>query len=292
MDIDTIASLLGKRDTDPEVDAVLQRHGVARRPQLEVDSYDVDGPVVRSQDWVSNLSAGIEFGFWEESAFIMCLDSGDIDMGPMILTEIYFHGARPGVRPYPFPLPFGLVLSDSRSTVRAKMAPFEGTRRSYVRDTWECRAFRVTVNYADDGNRIDFVICMLRAEAPQLADSDDVILPSPADIVRLLGKSREDPDVQHAFRPLGLDRETSTTSEHQIIDVRKTYGIKLHFHKSSPAGRALFLRDVELVRPCGLASRGWPGVLPFDIRFDDSPEGVLGKVGQVPVRQIDDDFSG
>jgi hypothetical protein len=112
MDAAVLVKLLGLHGTDPRVEDALRAYGVMRRPKLGIDLDDADGPVVKSQDWVSTLSAGIEFGFQEEGAF-MGLDQADRGVGPMILTEVYFYGERPGARPYPLPLPFGLLVSDA-----------------------------------------------------------------------------------------------------------------------------------------------------------------------------------
>jgi len=294
MNVEAIAKLLGKLSTDPAVEAALVGHGVRRRPRLAVDdSYDPDGLVVQSQDFVSNLSKGIEFGFQDENVFNH-LDNVDAGEGPIILTEVYFYGKRPGARPYPFALPFGLSLDDSRSIVREKMAALERTRRSYMRDTWELPAFRVTVSYADGDTRIDFLVCMLRAETSELSDAADASLPSAADMTRLLGKSIDDSAVLETFRPLGLvHHKTSSVSNDRVADLRKRRGIKLRFRRRFSAGQAALLLDqIEYVRPNGFESCGWQGSLPFGIRFDDSPDSVTEKVGLAPRRQADQDFVG
>ena len=162
---------------DPRVEDALRAYGVMRRPELRIDPADADGPVVQSQDWVGNLSVGIEFGFQEEGAY-MGLDQADRGVGPMVLTEIYLYAERPGVKPYPHPLPFGASLGDSRDATRARLDPLLPGRRSYVRDTWDTPAFRMTASYADDGARIDFLVCMLRLEDPEPFESASAPLPT------------------------------------------------------------------------------------------------------------------
>lgn len=295
MDVNTLANLLGNHSTDPKVEDALQRFGVVRRPELGIDPDDADGPVVESQDWVSNLSAGIEFGFQEEGAF-RGMEPADFEVGSMLLTEVYFYGERPGVRPYPQPLPFDLLLSDNRGTVRAKMASLEGTRRSYVRDTWEHPAFRMTVSYADGGARIDFLVCMLRTEPPEPFEGDKVPLPSTATMIGLLGKNIDDIVFRQVFDPLGLDRQTRIDYTNQVIDFRQTYGLKLGLRKSPAANKvstkALLLHEIECLCPGELGVSGWRGDMPFGIRFDDSPETMLGKVNLAPAHQEDQDFYG
>lgn len=295
MDADVLLKLLGLRDTDLRVEDALRAYGVLRRPKLVVDAADADGPVVSSQDWVSNLSVGIEFGFQEEGA-TMGLDQLEWGAGPMLLSEIYFYGERAGTRAYPQPLPFGLSLRDNRAAVRAKMARLESTRRSYVRDTWDLPDFRITVSYADGGTRIDFVVCMLRIEAPEPFEGGMAAMPRVDDMIALLGKRIDEVGVRRVFVPLGLDRPALDSSNDQLIDLRRTYGLKLHVRplgsgrESTQARRRL--HGIECMRAGELESRGWRGDLPFGIRFDDSPEAALAKVGQPPLRQEDQDFSG
>jgi hypothetical protein len=295
MEVETLTTLLGLRSTHSRMEDALQRFGVARRPELQTDPDDADGPVVNSQDWVSNLSVGIEFGFQEEGAR-MGLDQADRGIGPMILTEVYFYGERPGTRPYPLPLLFGLSMGDNRTVVRAKMAPLERTRRSYVRDTWEHPVFRITVSYAEHGDRIDFVVCMLRTEVPELFEGGAATLPSISTMISLLGKPIDDSDLRRIFVPLGLNRQTFSTSTERIIDFRNTYGFKLGFRKPTVANEnssnAPCLSEIECIRGGEFESRGWRGDLPFGIGFDDSPDTILAKVDRVPSSQVDQEFSG
>lgn len=295
MDADILTTLLGLPSHDPRVEDALQRFAVVRRPELGLDTADADGPVVKSQDWVSNLSVGIEFGFQEEGA-LMGLDQADRGVGTMLLSEIYFYGQRPGARPYPYPLPFGLVLSDNRDTVRATMAALEGTRRSYLRDTWDRPGFRMTVSYAESGERIDFVVCMLRTEPPEPFEGGTASLPSVAAMIALLGKRVDDAALRKVFVPLGLDRQTLSGDAEQVIDFRRTYGFKLGFRKPPPGANGSFkelvLREIEYLREGEFESRGWRGELAFGIDFNDSPESALAKVGQPPANQADQDFSG
>jgi hypothetical protein len=294
MDAEALVKLLGLISTDPRVEDALRAYGVMRRPELGIDPDDADGPVVKSQDWVTNLSAGIEFGFQEEGAY-MGLDQTDRGVGPMLLTEIYFYGERPGTRPYPHLLPFRLSLSDSRDAARARLAPMESLRRSYVRDTWDHPNFRMTVSYADDGASIDFVVCMLRTEAPEPFEGGTAPMPSVATLVGLLGKRMNDPALRQVFVPLGLDRHALTTTE-QVVDFRRTHGFKLTFCKGfgtiGGTPSTMLLHEIECLRAGEFESRGWHGELPMGIGFDDSPETVIAKVGRAPDHQSDRDFAG
>lgn len=295
METEILVSLLGLPSIAPNVENALNDFGVVRRPELGIDSDDVDGPVVNSQDWVTNLSVGIEFGFQEEGAY-MGLDQSDRGIGPMLLTEVYFYAERPGIRPYPWPLPFGLVLRDTRSTVRAKMAQLERTRRSYVRDTWDHPVFRITVSYANDGDSIDFIVCMLRTQAPEPFEGGMAKLPAINTMINLLGKGMDDSGLRQIFVPLGLDRHMFGSSSGHLIDFRHTYGFKLGFRKPQTrivnSSKTAWLSQIECLRAGEFESRGWRGDLPFGISFDDSPETVFAKVGLAQTNVVNQEFSG
>lgn len=295
MDAQALVNLLGLPSTDIRVEDALRAYGVLRRPELTIDPTDADGPIVKSQDWVGNLSAGIEFGFQEEGAY-MGLDQFDRGVGPMVLTEIYFYGARPGIHPYPYSLPFGLAITNGRDAARDRLDTLLPGRRSYVRDTWDTPTFRMTASYANDGASIDFLVCMLRTEPPEPFEAVTAPLPSITTLARLLGKRMNDPALRQVLVPLGLDRQTLDSSNEQIVDFRRTYGFRLTCRKASSANRSsaatLVLHGIELIRAGELESRGWHGELPRGIVFDDSPEAAITKIGHQPNQQFDQDFVG
>jgi hypothetical protein len=298
MEVSEIAVLLGRPSTDPRVEAELARFGIDDRPRVKIDELDTDSSAVAIQDWVINNALGIEFGFDAEGSWH---GWGEFERGrsPMILTQIYFYGDHEDVHPYRGPLPFGLQLTDDRSAVRAKLAALEGTRRSYVRDTWEPRDFRLTVSYVDDGARIGFVLCMLRE--PSLPGFDYSLAPSPTieAIIGLLGKGCNDSSFRDVFAPIGLDRHLEVVTHGGGADFRNPYGFELGFsqppftdqHRTgAPIGPifsyVMFYREREL------GARGWQGTLPLGILFDDSPEVVTQKVGLPADEQADEQFTG
>lgn len=298
MEASEIADLLGHASTDPRVEAELVRFAIDDRPQVEIDEDDADGPVVEVQDWVINNAVGIEFGFDDEASW-RSWDEFERGRCPMLLTQIYFYGNHEDVQPYRGRLPFGLHLSDDRSAVRAKLAALEGTRRSYVRDTWEPRDFRMTVSYVDGGARIGFILCMLRE--PPLPAFDYSLAPVPTieAIVGLFGKECNDPAFRLVFAQLGLDRYREDVRQRFAADFRKTYGFALGFSKpafadqrpTGPASGPIF-SHVVLYRERELEARGWQGTLPLGILFDDSPEVAMQKVGLPADEQADEQFTG
>ncbi len=292
-----LLALLGRYDTDLLVEAALRHYAVRNRPEIEIDEEDADGPVVGTQSWVKNSRAGIEFGFQDEAAWIG-LDETEFGKHPMVLIEICFYGMHVGVRPYQDQLPFGLQLSDDRATVRTKLVRFESTRHSYIRDTWDTPEFRMTVSCADGGRCIGFVICMLRE--PPLPNLGYAIAPVPsvAAVVGLLGRALDDPEIHLAFDPLGLRGRIDEITETGEADFRSPYGLSLDFAvpdgTNNPSAKEILLLSVTFFQEREQGARTWPGQLPYAIRFGDSPETVLQKLGRPPDIQNDneDDFSG
>jgi hypothetical protein len=211
----------------------------------------------------------------------------------MILTEIYFYGDHPDVQPYQGTLPFGLKISDDRNAVRSKLAALEKTRRSYVRDTWEADAFRMTIAYAGSEARIGFVLCMLRYSAPpppplELAGG---VLPAINTIVGLLGVAANDQRLRDTFEPLGLSRQLRTEATGLEADFRSKYGFELRFGKVGSSSTSV-LTQFLCYRDRELDSRQWEGQLPFGMHFDDSPETVQGRVGRPPDDREDEEVTG
>jgi len=290
-----LLALLGRYDTDPYVEAALSHYAVRNRPALKIDLRDPDGPVVETQSWVKNSRAGIEFGFDDEASWLG-LDETEYGKRPLLLTQIYMYGRHDGVRPYLEPLPFRIDLSDDRETTRKKLGAFESTRHSHLRDTWDTTDFRITVAYTEDDRAIDFVLCMLREPAlPPLA-YDLQPVPSADTLVEVLGLPISDPEVLRAFGPLGLADRADEIQETGEADFRNPYGVTVGVSPAVESGGnadpGRVVSAVTLYQERELDARGWPGEIPFGIRFDDSPETAVRKVGRQPDHQTDEWFSG
>lgn len=296
MRAEELVVLLGHHHTDPSVEAALVHHAVRNRPEVRIDEDDADGPVVETQSWVKNSKLGIEFGFDDEAAWLG-LDETEFGKRPMVLTQIYFYGAREGVHPYTGPLPFGLTIADDRATVRAKMGSLEASRHSHVRDTWDAQGCRITVSYTSEQTGIEFVLCMLREPPLQPLPYALAPVPAPQDILALLSQPLNAPAMVQAFGPLGLlgrDDEIKDTGE---ADFLVPYGLTLGFSQPLvlPSGKTKVppvLSHVTFYQARELDARAWPGELPHGVHFSDSPEMVAQKMGRPPDTQADDPYSG
>lgn len=297
MNPNELLALLGRYNTDPIVEAALAHYAVRNRPEVEIDPGGRDGAAVRTQSWVKKSRAGIEFGFQDAASWIG-LDATEVGRHPMVLTEIYFYGKHVSVRPYLEQWPFGLQLSDGRATVRKKLVRLEPTRHSYVHDTWDTPECRITVAYADSESCIRFALCLLRE--PPLPQLGYALAPVPSveAIVALLGLALDDPAMHVAFDPLGLHGRIDKIKETGEVDFRNPYGLSLDFAVTAGANyssaKEIVFMGATFFQEREQGARAWSGELPYAIRFEDSPETVVQKLGRPPDIQKDneDDFSG
>lgn len=293
MKSDSLVALLGRRATEPDVEASLIHFGIRKRPAVRQDEDDPDG-ALEIQDWLLSSSNGIEFGFEDEAAF----NGAEPDTwgtAAMLLTQIYLYGDHSGVRPYGHELPFGLALGDQRASVLSKMSDYEDVRRSYVRDTWELDRFRMIVSYSANGS-IAFVLCMLRL--PSLPPPEDVAGTAPTleTLLDLLGTPWYAPELRLALGPLVQAPGFQDVKRARVADFHASHGFELGFReplgREDGSARGYVLTQVVLYREREMEARGWNGNLPMGILFDDSPETVIAKVGRPPDEQRDQTFSG
>lgn len=269
--------------------ALLASLKIIRQPSVDIDEED-DDRILSAEDWLTNRQLGMELGF-EARAHLLGEDDFDPHTEPMVLSQVYFYRNHPGVKPYRGLLPFSIGLEDDRAGVRTKLAAYEPTRRSYLRDTWETPLCRLTVSYVDGGTRIGFVLCLLRPPAMP-ADADDAALvPSIAQIARAIGKPLADPELRLTFAPLRLEQNLMEDENGSIASFSRHHGIELRF-RYIDGGREQALANVLFYREHEAQGARWPGELPRGLAFDDSPERVMQKVGRPPDHLLDEEFEG
>jgi hypothetical protein len=289
MQPEDLLRLLGRPALDPAVDQTLDHFKIRRRPEVELEEDNADGPVVQKQDWLKNRNAGIEFGFEDEATFT---GNGSLQpgKGAMLLTQLYFYGDHPEMRPYLDRLPFNLQLADDRPKVRARLRQFEPMRRSWVRDTWELEECRLTVSYADQGARIAFLLCALPVPPSETRD-DIVIVPTVNELIGQLGRRMDDTELRKIVRPLRIDQYLQNRGSTVIALMREEYGLELHFG-GVPSMDASAFTNFFVYRDREAEARGWTGGLPHGLCFDDSPEVVFQKMGRPADVQSEAEFDG
>jgi hypothetical protein len=122
-------------------------------------------------------------------------------------------------------------------------------------------------------------------------------VPSVESLIALFGSPLDDPALKQALEPLGLKNRIDEIRDSGEGDFSNPYGLIVNF--SAPQSRKarnadnMLLSSITFLREREFGGRGWPGVLPCGLNFDDSPEMAAGKLGRPPdIQDDDDDFSG
>jgi hypothetical protein len=282
-----LIQLLGRHSTDPAVLQALTQHRIRRRPEVDLND---DGTVFNPRDFLLARRRGIEFGFEDQASF----QGDDPDMqgkGPMLLTQLYFYGAQPDVHPYTIDsLPYRIRLDDDRHAVRQKLAHYEPARRSWVRDTWELPGHFLVVSYADDDARIGSILCAL--PEPPSATLDDVKpIPALDDLLGLLGRRMDDPELLRLARPLGFDNYLENRGTTVIALMRANFGLDMWFGGVRTMDATAFT-NLYLYRDRYNEATAWQGDLPRGLEWNDSPEAVFQKLGKPSEPPNEEDFDG
>jgi hypothetical protein len=289
-----LLSLLGMASISPPVQTSLTQ--LARGMQPELDPEDEASLV----DWVTVNEIGLEFGF-EDEAYVLALEVDKRRQGRLLLTELYFYGDTPKTMPFPYPLPFGLTFEDDRAAVRRKLAAHEGSRRSYVRDTWSLPDFNVTVAYHADSGRLESVFCYVRyAPWPALeGEAQRVAGFTPDVFADLFGLRWSSAALRDRLAPLGFDGALSDVRTEQTAYLRVAHGIDFGFAPSREIAaadpqfpRSLALASVTYYASRVLDAREWVGSMPFGVAFVDSQVDLAAKLVRPPDEREDEDRTG
>ena len=287
---DQLLQLLGLPLEDPGVQACLVQ--VARGLQPELDPDDEDMGV----DWVTLNEIGLEFGF-EDTAFLRALDEELRRQRGLTLSQLYFYGEADRMHAFPWALPFGLTFSDDRDAVRAKLAAYEATRRSYLRDAWQLPGFKLTIAYDTERQLLESIYCQV-PHAPWPPIGATPVL-DPDAFRALFGLRWSNTGLRQVLAPFGYDQQLGEVRDEHVADFRRLCGIEVEFAE----GRSLAAADRRYPNALAVGAvvyyaeretdaRGWTGPLPFGLSFDDTQETLLAKVGAPPSHQADEVLSG
>jgi hypothetical protein len=151
----------------------------------------------------------------------------------------------------------------------------------------------MTVAFTEGDRSIDFVLCSLREPPLPVLPYAIASVPKIESLIAALGRPLSDPVVAKVFGTFGLHDRIDEIKQTSEVDFRNPYGLALGFSTlTDRTAREVVLSSVTLYEERELGARRWPGELPAEIRFDDSPETVIRKFGRVPDYQADSDFDG
>jgi len=291
VDGDRLVGLIGRSSEHPAVELCLDELARGQRPQLDIEDRET------YFDWIVLNEIGLKLGF-DDEAWLLALDDDLRGSGKLLLSQVWFHGDRPDMQPFPFALPFSLLLSDSREEVRRKLGDHEGSRRSYISDMWRLPQCTVTVSYRHEEPGIEWIYCQL-PESPWPPSLEDVELPTPEQFARLFGLRWSSVALRDALRQFHLEGRLDQVRKEGVVDLRREHGIELHFAKArqigggdGPFADSPAFAAVTYYAARELDSRQWRGTLPFGLDFSDTPADVGRKVAKRPAEHHDVELSG
>jgi hypothetical protein len=139
MDPATIIRLLGKPSTDNAVLDLLKDSGARAGPKLKRGDFDA---------YVEVPQKGLYFVFRDE-AFYQNRQDAQIGTSPLILVNVSMYCTRvENYKPYVGMLPFGLLCSNGRDSVRATLGPPELSSDETRKDRWTREGVWLFVTYS------------------------------------------------------------------------------------------------------------------------------------------------
>jgi hypothetical protein len=291
--LDDLMQALGTTGDDDHFAALLGQAGSVALPSLDEEEPE------QHFDWVLVRSRGVELGFADAAYLAGMPRAFWRDRGLTLCQLTFYSGGRQGVSAYAGELPYGLQMSDSRSTVRAKLAAHEATRRSHVTDCWSLGGHRVVVAYKPGGQGLDSV----HIKCP-LVPLDERLRRQPAiDAAAwpgLFGQAADSAQLQGALAPLDVPARIEEEDDSREVEFLEECGLTLYFEQArrlrtvagNGRGAGLVLGAVKFHRDRDMQARGYRGPLPFGLSLDDSPEVLAAKVGAPPERQDDGPMTG
>jgi len=274
-------SCLGQRATSPAGEALFAALNTLYRPELPEDEPD------RYHAWVLVRRLGLELGF-TDSEYQAAAPRHRWRHGELVLTQVYFYSDRDDIRPYRGPLPYGLAFGDDRAQTREKLAAVEGTRHSWLTDTWDVDGYRLNVVYAADSQGIARLAC--RVMPAPIERKRPASRPRLAEVVDLLGEPIDSPALTTLWGAVIDAGRRRAAIEDGEIDLLATHGATIEFATDCAAGPGV--RSVTLYRNRDRESAGWEGELPLGLVFDDSPEALFSKIAIKPAQHADSALTG
>lgn len=272
-----LVKLFGKSAGSPEVQELFLELNTMRRPSLP------ESPEEHVyHDWVLVRRKGIELGF-SDSEYHRAAPRDRWGQGELLLTQAYFYSGFDDLKPFKGELPYGLTFADTPERAREKLSQFTSSFHSWISDSWDVPAFRLSIAYTEDRRGIDRIAC--RQPAASIRNKGTVQWPCLSDIISTFGHTVSDATLIDLWAPHLDAHALKQATEDDEIDFTQSFGATI-----SVVGNCV--RSVTLHRNRDMESVGWNGELPFGLDFEDSPSSLFEKVPGSPVQQSDSILTG
>ncbi|HGW5896490.1 TPA: hypothetical protein ACNIOJ_004592 [Pseudomonas aeruginosa] len=280
MNATDITSIFGVASDDGGVSGLFKVLNTLRRPQRPDASHSA------FYDWTLIRRKGLELGLVDEE-FQLAASRFRWGHGRLLLAQAYFYSGADDIQPFSGCLPEGLAFSDSRNDVLAKLSLYEGSRHSYINDTWDLDGYRLTVTYKDNASSIDQVICRLLPNP--IVSSTQIAYPKVEKIHNAFGCSVHDQAFIGLWSSFLKDGDYDSIENNGELDLNDSFGASLGFAKS---GDGALFRSITFHRNRDQESVGWGGVLPRGLDFEDSPTTLFSKISSPPAQQANTKLTG
>ncbi len=288
---EALLDYLGLGVEEKKVQHALAEYARGVQPELDPDEDE------NYIDWVTINELGLEFGF-EDEAYVKCWDDDKRRTGRLILTQLYFYGDTPKTQPFPGTLPFGLSFNDTRQIVRQKLAAYESSRRSYVRDYWRLPKFDLVVAYQNDSHYLQSIFCFVPPSPRKNNELNNVFF-TPAQFIELFGLKWSSEKLRRELSVYEIEKHMADIRTEHGADLRFTHGIELYFTESKHikgadkrSPKSLAFSSVIYFAERESDACQWQGPLPFDLTFIDDQATMNKKINSAPAKHYDEDFSG
>jgi hypothetical protein len=282
---DDLVGLLGAVSNDSAVVRALQAFAIRWPPELEAseDPEDSDWRV-----WRPSSANGFEFGFQDE-AHLRARTPNLRGASPLVLTSVCFYGVHEGVRPYAHAFPFGIVASDSREMVRAKLSHLAVGPRVHIRDVWDAPTYRIVAEHNARTGALDNLLVKLRLEPwPPLEEEPPPEMPAIDEIVAVFGQPWDSPDMRRVFSPLGFDAGIAARGQADL----RTHGLALRFFREEKNPKSVTFCAAKFFRARHEDARAWAGPLPCGLAFDIAYPELVRRMGRAPDQGRDGALTG
>jgi len=220
---------------------------------------------------------------------------------PAIITNVqmysgdeYYNHAR-----YEHPLPHSLAFTDSRDDLQKKLGPSAWTFplvAPFKMERWDFSDHWLLAVYTEDMSALRTIQIGLKPQKPRPSILPKIDQPDIHTLKSLLKHNWKEvaqhPSLQDADFSALAHAQPDDKSSHEV-DELKICGIELYFRPSQEANEPFhILSGARYIRKGVFFSVGFDGELPEGLRFEDTPEVVLRKVGHYPVTGDADELTG
>jgi hypothetical protein len=220
-------------------------------------------------------------------------------LSPAIITNVQFYNGDPYYQQarYESALPFGIAFTDSRADLLKKLGapkwrfPFVDPIKL---ERWDFEDRWLVVRYTDDMSAVRQVQVGLKPQKPAETVLPKILQPDIHTVQSQFGHKWDAVATHAEFTGMDFSELADVDDGDACeVDELKTHGIELYFRPSKKKDESFHIfSGCRYIRKGLMFSAGFDGELPKGLRFDDTPDVAVKKVGAFPVTGNADELTG